>query len=101
MPDDLYSPEFQAAFANDVRAHGQQMITLKVDFEVAFSLVAQLQVALRHPGNNGAQAIKMRLFVEALINRIAFTPTIRRVLEAGWKREHDVFVPPPNEDSQP
>jgi len=56
----------------------------------AFAILAQLQLASRHPANTGATATIARRFARALQQAIAITPTLRTLAEAGWNPACDV-----------
>jgi hypothetical protein len=69
-----------------------------IEFEVSLSastavtVISQIQLALRHPGNNGPSAQHARGFARALQDLLAEQdPEIGRYLERGW---HSVFDVP-------
>lgn len=57
----------------------------------AFVLAAQLQLALRHPANQGASRQIVERFIRTVQGKIC-TPggALRQVMERGWHREFDV-----------
>ena len=57
----------------------------------AFVLVAHLQLALRHPGNDGESAEIARDIARRLQSKLAeIHPLIGQALETGWHPEFDV-----------
>jgi hypothetical protein len=90
---DIHSPEFFERFAADLEAlrkDSNDQVHLDLDISTAVMLVAQLQLAQRHPGNTGDSSRRARTLVASLINKLASTSTIRRALEAGNDPAHDV-----------
>lgn len=56
-----------------------------------FILVANLQLAIRHPGNTGASAEIAREMAENLTNMICSkVPQARNLIEQGWNPEYDL-----------
>jgi hypothetical protein len=61
----------------------------------AFVIMAQLQLALRHPDNTGEAATVAREVIEALLDSIcAKVPeveaAVRNLVEAGWNPDYDI-----------
>ena len=66
------------------------MINLSVNLINGFVLVGQLQLALRHPANEGESSKRMKQFAQDLIDAIASeVPDARQYLEMGWHSEFD------------
>jgi hypothetical protein len=70
-----------------------------IDFVItpgrAFILIAQLQLALRHPGNFGSSAEIARSMVETLLDAICIKvpeveAAVRNMVEAGWNPAYDI-----------
>jgi hypothetical protein len=90
--------------ANDVDVLGRALLRLEarhgvcrmdVSFALAVILIAQIQLALRHPANRGESAAQAREFVEALIGRLeASEPAVGEVLRRGFDPAHDVQIDP-------
>ena len=66
-----------------VQAQKRGLMRMDMDFSTGFMLVAQLQLALRHPANQGSSAELCRRFLKGLIDKLSVTPTIREALEQG------------------
>jgi carbon storage regulator len=68
------------------------MEPFKVGMEpaAALTLIAHLQLALRHPGNRGESATWAQGFTRALIAK--FPPEAQELLNRGWDPTYDVPV---------
>lgn len=63
---------------------------LDIPFPLACTIVAQIQLALRHPANTGESAHHARAFIEALIGTMeASEPAIGPLLRLGFDPAHD------------
>ena len=85
MKIDVDSPRFQARFVREVAAAGAagRRMNLSLDPGAACCLVAQLQLAQRHPRNAGpARLVGERVIAEVLAE-FADLPVISAVLRAG------------------
>lgn len=68
-------------------------IPLSIDASAAFLLICQLQLALRHPGNNGDGSVIIRQIATVLEQAIGErVPEAVTQLEKGWHPEFDVKV---------
>ena len=83
------SAEIAAAFEDDAVKFADLDIELHFTLPTLLTVIAQMQLAQRHPGNNGQSAHLARRVIERLIERVSFTPAIRAVLEAGNDTEYD------------
>lgn len=64
---------------------------ISVTFSVAVTLVAQLQLALRHPENKGPTTGIVRTFIKSMIAAMEHSePAIGPILRKGDNPEHDV-----------
>lgn len=82
-PDPLFN-RFAAAWAMWV---GGPPISLgAVDRRTAWALLAQLQLALRHPNNTGQVAELAEAFARSLQERLGLTGALAAVAEQGWDR---------------
>ena len=63
---------------------------LELPISVAFPMLANLQLALRHPGNDGLAAGLVLRLARELSERLSLTPAMRAVCEAGFDPEYDV-----------
>lgn len=90
-PAKIHTRKFQDRFIRESVAacKANPPLTLELDWSYAMSLIAQLQLALRHPNNVGASAQVTREFCDRLIAILGVTPTIREGLEAGYASECD------------
>jgi hypothetical protein len=89
---DINSPEFQALFLRDAKAKAGagQPITIEMSFSQALTIVGQLQLALRHPGNRGPSFKETLHFTRRLLDAVATTEILRAGLEAGFDPQWDV-----------
>lgn len=67
--------------------HGR--ITFALTHVEAFCVLAQLQLAARHPHNTGPGAEIARRFAELLQQEISTTPALAELARRGWDPEHD------------
>jgi hypothetical protein len=66
-------------------------VDLTTDPEGAVSLIAMLQLALRHPGAKGHTAKRVRHMVDRLIARMeAVSPVLGPLLRMGDNPQHDI-----------
>jgi len=80
--------------------HRYRAICLRITPADMIQLIAQVQLALRHPANAGGSATAARELVEEMIEALASEePVIGRVLRRGFDWEHDVPVEPAPSDS--
>lgn len=64
---------------------------VNIDIGMALSVIAQLQLAARHPNNLGLSRVKAEKFarlVQAAITK--HSAAVGDVLESGWDPSHDV-----------
>lgn len=75
-----------------IQSHQAVSIPLDLGVYEAYALVAQLQLALRHPGNAGESADCARQFAQALQAYLGreIDPVLAESLEYGWHPEFDV-----------
>ena len=66
-------------------------IVLNIDGELAIILVSQLQLALRHPVNNGPSSKSVKQFALMLQNKLrGIDASVDIVLEMGWNPDYDI-----------
>ena len=66
-------------------------VNISTDGLTAFMLIAQLQLALRHPGNTGETADRVKKIVIDLQNQLQTrSPDLKPILDQGWHPEFDV-----------
>jgi hypothetical protein len=80
----------QEQLVAEVNAIRDKRVTLDLGVAEAWILLAQLQLALRHPQNCGASAQFAIQVAEILAAQVAATPGLRAIYEAGWNPENDV-----------
>lgn len=88
--------------SDDVDVLGRALLRLEarhgicridLSFGLAVILIAQIQLALRHPANRGESAAQAREFVEALIGRLeASEPAVGELLRRGFDPAADVQI---------
>jgi len=87
-------PRFESAFVELVTELYDRKLTVELTLPVAVMLVAQVQLALRHPDNTGASVGFVRRFLDDLIDQIAAgDETLLTGLRAGFDPAHDVPRP--------
>ncbi|HEU0142921.1 MAG TPA: hypothetical protein VFQ79_24590 [Bryobacteraceae bacterium] len=64
-------------------------ITVALTYTEAWSVLGQLQLAARHPGNTGPGARIARQFAELLQQEVSTTPMLAAIADLGWNPEHD------------
>lgn len=70
-----------------------EFFTLEIGFADLIMLIAQVQLALRHPANRGESARRMRSMVERIVRELEESePTIGELLRLGFDARHDVAV---------
>lgn len=66
------------------------LVKLEINLINSFVMVGQLQLALRHPANEGESSKRMKQFAQDLIDAISSqVPEARQYLEMGWHSEFD------------
>jgi hypothetical protein len=65
-------------------------VILRLDWLEAWTLLGQLQLALRHPMNVGPSAVVARQLIATLKQRVATTPALAEVARRGDDRRFDV-----------
>jgi hypothetical protein len=74
------------------RRHG--LFVADLDFSSVCVLIAQVQLALRHPCKRGESAVQARGIIEAMIGKLADTePRVAELLRMGFDPQHDVTRP--------
>lgn len=67
------------------------MIPLDIDAMSIVIIIAQIQLSLRHPKNNGPGATEARKIAEHLQQLIAgIDSTIDAIIQMGWNRDFDL-----------
>lgn len=81
---DIHTPGFSEKFARDLEERDAQgEVTFKLLPSQCLTVVAHLQLALRHPGAIGPSSKEVRKLINLLINKVATTDALRAGLEAG------------------
>lgn len=65
-------------------------VQLAIDPTYLFALIGELQLALRHPGNQGGSAEIARQFIENVRQEHFNTPALYETIRRGFMAEHDV-----------
>jgi len=63
-------------------------IELQISLYDVFILISQIQLALRHPQNNGCSAERARCLCDQLFT--LFSPQFREFLGLGYDPQHDI-----------
>lgn len=75
----------------ELEKRGDQLIKIHLDPITAFQIVAQMQLALRHPENRDATAETAKRFLILLQNELAkHVPEVTEVIAMGWHPEFDL-----------
>lgn len=97
-PGPKVDPALLAQLAKELRqllTEGLE-IQLSLDAMSAFQLIAQLQLALRHPQNTGPAATTGRLAAEGLAGRLVASPTatpaLQHILALGFDPHYDISI---------
>lgn len=80
--------KFKAEF--DELCRRQEMVTLQLTTLEAWVVLAQLQLALRHPKNTGGSSVIAHKIADRLQKIVASDGALAEVAELGWRPEHDV-----------
>ncbi len=88
-------PGFQEQFLHDMGQlqAGGTSVWLQLQPAEALTLVGQIRLALRHPGNRGASTRIASSVIDRLIDQLAVTETLRVGLQAGADPRHDTTPP--------
>ncbi len=86
-------------FAADFQALGDEpSIDIKISPMGAWALIAQLQLALRHPQNHGHLADYTRNVAQKLQSKLNLPLHLEEVLSRGWLKEYDAKIGETNEE---
>lgn len=77
-------PQFEDFHCELEQRQAQGPIVAELDAVTAFTVLANLQLALRHPQNTGAGAELVRRFADLLARALGPAPALARVIAAGW-----------------
>ncbi|MEH1781732.1 MAG: hypothetical protein V7L26_22000 [Nostoc sp.] len=83
------SDKYKAAFK---QLSDTNTIPLLISELAAFMLIAQLQLAFRHPNNIGASRDVVRKSIQPIVDY--FTGDVREILERGFHPEFDIDTTP-------
>ncbi|MBD2438275.1 hypothetical protein [Nostoc sp. FACHB-110] len=67
-------------------------IPINISEQAAFFIIAQLQLAFRHPNNNGESRDVVRESIQPIVDY--FTGDVREIIERGFHPEFDVDIAP-------
>ena len=68
-----------------------QSITVEIDCITAISIIGQLQLASRHPANNGLSQKEAEKFARLMQAAIAAKfPAMTELMELGWNPDYDI-----------
>lgn len=84
--------DMEQSFVKQMQAMVSHGATVHVEltFAEAFTLIANIQLALRHPNNTGASAEIAREAARKLQRELSINPVIYQVAEMGWDRSKDL-----------
>ena len=78
-----FTQEMKELMKSNIQVH------LVLSAPEAWIILAQLQLALRHPLNNGASSDVAHRVVEEIASKVACSPRLRAIYEAGWDPDCD------------
>lgn len=65
-------------------------LTIELDAPQSVALLGQLQLALRHPNNQGPSAARMRELAQSIEGGLkVLGPAVAELCAMGWQPEHD------------
>jgi hypothetical protein len=67
----------------------KQPVILELTKKQAWMLMCEVQLALRHPNNNGPSAKVSKEVAELLQEQIATTPALAELARRGWETKYD------------
>jgi hypothetical protein len=82
-------PDLEAAADELRRTDALPPLVLTMTRAEALQLVAQLQLALRHPKNTGRSAQWTREFARRFEKSFEGFPAVQKLIAAGWNPESD------------
>lgn len=87
--------ELLARFGDDFKQlSNEPIIRLSISPLMAWQIISQLQLALRHPENTGVSSKTTRSFVDTIVSQIPMTDSLKELFEMGWNPEHDQLIEP-------
>lgn len=88
--DDLDKPDNWDELHEQFKAEQGNWIPIKLDPEFCLGLIGTLQLALRHPANNGPTSDLVRQFTHTLIGKLAARiPACREICMKGFDPRYD------------
>lgn len=73
-----------ALFTRDFLALEHKRVILELSAQEAWAVLAQLQLALRQPNNDGASAHQARKIALEIQELVATTPALLTIAQRGW-----------------
>ncbi len=67
-------------------------IDIKISPLAAWCLISQIQLAVRHPANNGITAKHAKDIAVALQSRVTLSKSMQDVMALGWHKEYDASI---------
>lgn len=86
LPDE----QLLALAEEDMRRLQHDHTMLNLTLPEAMILLAQVQLALRHPGNTGSSAAVATRLARRLERIVSLTPAIGEIARRGWDQNHDI-----------
>lgn len=77
----------------DLSKYKDAEIPIVANIPTLLCLISQVQLATRHPGNNGTVRMIAEHFCRELQEVIStFAPDLNDIMEKGWNPDYDVHV---------
>lgn len=90
MEQQVDDSELMKRFTAECAEIKDQPFILETDIITAWALLAQIQLALRHPKNTGSASKIAVKIAHEIIDKVAPPGTARReVAEMGWNKQYD------------
>lgn len=82
--------EFEAQFIRELATlRNRPNVKLELTALAAYCLIGQIQLACRHPANDGHGRDIAEAVARVLINQVATTPALAEVIRRGWDPQYD------------
>jgi hypothetical protein len=76
-----------------LRMHGDKQWDFSMAFTTAFQIASQLQLALRHPDNNGGAALAAQTFIKVIASALRIvSPDLEELLKRGDDPSHNTIA---------
>ncbi len=96
----MNTDEMAVRFGNELKQlSNEPTIGLAISPLMAWQIICQLQLALRHPENTGISSEETRHFVDTLVDEIPLSDSLKELFSMGWNPEHDHVIEPQTDNA--